>query len=642
MGSSQKFIARNRAPRVQIEYDVEVYGAEKTVQLPFVMGVMADLSGQPADPLAPVADRKFLEIDVDNFDARMKAMKPRVAFQVPNTLTGEGNLSVDITFESMDDFSPAAVARKVDSLNKLLQAREQLQNLVTYMDGKGGAEELIGKLMSDPALLGSLASSAPKPTDAPESNAQPDHTQTRRQPWPGDPKHASALAGVTMEGSDLASLLQKEFKPKSDDAKSAVEQAVQTLAQQALAQTRADRQATCTASIESMIAAIDKKLSEQVNQILHHEDFQKIESAWRGLHYMVNNTETDENLKIRVMDISKKDLHKQLKKFKGTAWDQSPMFKKVYEQEYGQFGGEPFGAIVGDYHFDQSPPDVELLGEMAKIAAAAHAPFITGASPHLMQMESWQELANPRDLTKIFLTPEYAGWRSLRVTEDSQYIGLAMPRVLSRVPYGNETEPGGRLQLRGGHRQRRPPQVLLGQLGVRDGDQHQPLLQVLRLGLSHPRHRVGRCGRKPAAAHLPERRRWRRPEVPDRDRDRGPAHGRAGEERLLCRSCTARTATSPPSSAPSRCTSQAEYDVPDASAIANLAARLPYLFAYVRQRALPEVHRARQDRLVRGTRRGQALAVDLDHATYTSTAIPAHSSESTKARKPLAARRSGR
>ena len=165
MSSSQKFIARNRAPRVQIEYDVEVYGAEKKVQLPFVMGVMADLSGKPADPLAPVADRKFLEVDVDNFDARMKAMKPRVAFQVPNALTGDGNMSVDITFENMDDFSPAAVARKVDSLNKLLQAREQLQNLVTYMDGKGGAEELIGRLMKDPALLGSLAASA-KPSDA--------------------------------------------------------------------------------------------------------------------------------------------------------------------------------------------------------------------------------------------------------------------------------------------------------------------------------------------------------------------------------------------------------------------------------------------------------------------------------------------
>jgi len=163
--SSQKFIARNRAPRVQIEYDLELYGAEKTINLPFVMGVMADLSGNPAEPLEAVADRKFLEIDVDNFDERMKAAKPRVAFQVPNTLTGEGNISVDLTFESMDDFSPAAVARKVDSLNKLLTARTELSNLLSYMDGKSGAEDLIAKALKDPALLQALTAEA-KPQDA--------------------------------------------------------------------------------------------------------------------------------------------------------------------------------------------------------------------------------------------------------------------------------------------------------------------------------------------------------------------------------------------------------------------------------------------------------------------------------------------
>ena len=165
--SSQKFIARNRAPRVQIEYDVELYGAEKKVQLPFVMGVLADLSGQPAEPLPPVADRKFLEIDVDNFDSRMKAMAPRVAFQVPNTLTGEGNLNVELTFERMEDFSPAAVARKVDALAKLLEARSQLSNLITYMDGKSGAESLVSKLLQDPALLESLA--AQKKSEPPTS-----------------------------------------------------------------------------------------------------------------------------------------------------------------------------------------------------------------------------------------------------------------------------------------------------------------------------------------------------------------------------------------------------------------------------------------------------------------------------------------
>ena len=244
----------------------------------------------------------------------------------------------------------------------------------------------------------------------------------------------------TLDAGDFTSLLTKEFRPQSDRAREAVESAVQTLAERALQDTAVVSE-DALKTIESLIAEIDNKLTQQVNAIIHHPDFQKLEGAWRGLHYLVNNTETDEMLKIRVMNISKKDVHKTLKKFKGTAWDQSPLFKRVYEEEYGQFGGEPYGCLIGDYYFDHSPPDVEMLGEMSKIAAASHTPFIAAADPHLMQMESWQELSNPRDLTKIFQTPEYAAWKSLRDADDSRYIGLAMPRFLSRQPYGARTNP---------------------------------------------------------------------------------------------------------------------------------------------------------------------------------------------------------
>ena len=250
----------------------------------------------------------------------------------------------------------------------------------------------------------------------------------------------AALETVQFEGGDFASLLNKEFKPQNDGAKSAVETAVLTLAQQALSNTKLIG-SDVVASIEAMIAQLDAKMSEQVNQIIHHGEFQQLESAWRGLHYLVNNTETDELLKIRVLNISKNEVGKTLKKFKGTAWDQSPLFKKIYEEEYGQFGGEPFGCLVGDYYFDHTPPDVEFLSEMAKVSAASHCPFIAASSPALMQMESWQELANPRDLTKIFTTPEYAAWRSLRESDDARYIGLAMPRFLARQPYGAKTNP---------------------------------------------------------------------------------------------------------------------------------------------------------------------------------------------------------
>ena len=254
------------------------------------------------------------------------------------------------------------------------------------------------------------------------------------------PEAQGQAAGETLEASEFESLLQKEFKPKSDQAKEAVEKAVQTLAAQALAETALISD-DAIKSIEAIIAQLDQKLTEQLNLIMHHADLQKLEGTWRGLHYLVNNTETDETLKIRVLNVPKKELGKTLKKFKGTLWDQSPIFKKLYEEEFGTPGGEPYGCLIGDYAFDHSAPDVEILSGMAQIASAAHAPFIAGSDPSLLNMESWQELSNPRDLNKIFSTPEYAPWRSLRDSDDSKYIGLAMPRFLSRVPYGAETEP---------------------------------------------------------------------------------------------------------------------------------------------------------------------------------------------------------
>jgi type VI secretion system protein ImpC len=253
-------------------------------------------------------------------------------------------------------------------------------------------------------------------------------------------REPGAAPAATAEGGEFAALLNKEFKPQTDRAREEVENAVRTLAQEALAGTAVTSH-DAVQSIQSIIAEIDRRLSAQVNEIIHNADFQELESAWRGLHYLVNNSETDTMLKIRVLNIAKKDLGKTLRRFKGANWDQSPIFKRLYEEEYGQLGGEPYGCLVGDYYFDQSPQDVELLGEMAKIGAAAHAPFLAAAAPSLFQMEGWQELSNPRDLQKIFSTPEYAAWRSLRESEDSRYLGLTLPRFLARRPYGAKSEP---------------------------------------------------------------------------------------------------------------------------------------------------------------------------------------------------------
>ncbi|MCP5201247.1 MAG: type VI secretion system contractile sheath large subunit [Gammaproteobacteria bacterium] len=250
-----------------------------------------------------------------------------------------------------------------------------------------------------------------------------------------------AQGEVAVESNDaFASLLQKEFKPRTDRAQEDVQRAVRTLAEVAL-ENVAIVSDDAISTVEAMIAELDRRLTEQVNKILHHPEFQQLESTWRGLHHLVNNTETDEMLKIKVFNVSKNDLQKTLRKYKGTNWDQSPVFKRIYEEEYGQLGGQPFGCLVGDYYFDHGPQDVDMLKSVSQIAAAAHAPFIAAAAPSVMQMDSWQELANPRDLTKIFETPEYAAWRSLRESEDSRYLALAMPRYLARLPYGARTDP---------------------------------------------------------------------------------------------------------------------------------------------------------------------------------------------------------
>jgi type VI secretion system protein ImpC len=437
----------------------------------------------------------------------------------------------------------------------------------------------------------------------------------------------------TLEASEFSTLLNKEFKPKSDRSKEAVEQAVQTLAAQVLSDSTLVSD-DVIASIEAIIAELDKKLTEQVNAIMHHEDFQRLEGAWRGLHYLVNNTETDEMLKIRVMNISKKELGKTLKKFKGTAWDQSPIFKRMYEEEYGQFGGEPYGCMIGDYYFDHSPQDVELLGEIAQVAAAAHAPFMAAASPTVMQMDSWQELSNPRDLTKIFQTPEYASWRSLRESEDSRYLGLAMPRYLARLPYGSKTEPVEEFDFE----------------EDTEGADHSKYTwansaYAMAVNINRSFKEYGWCSRirgvesGGAVEGLPTH------TFPTDDggvdmkcpteiaiSDRREAElAKNGFMPLIHKKNSDFAAFIGAQSLQK----PAEYDDPDATANANLAARFPYLFASCRfAHYLKCIVR---DKLGSFKERADMQTWLQDWILQYVDGDPAHSSEATKARKPLAA-----
>src|SRR5258708_7617975 len=244
----------------------------------------------------------------------------------------------------------------------------------------------------------------------------------------------------TRSPDEFAAVLKQSFKRRRDGGATEVENAVTTLVHQALADTTVIKDDVLE-NIEGMIARLDEKLAAQMNEVVHAREFQQIESAWRGLHYLCFNSETDSNLKMRVMNVSKNEIYRNLRLYPGARWDQSPLFKAVYEAEFGQLGGEPFGCMVGDYYFSHQPTDVQLLRDLSKVFGSAHAPFFAGADPTLLGMDAWTELSNPRDLSKVFDTPEYAAWKGLRDQDDSIYVGLCMPRVLSRLPYGAKSEP---------------------------------------------------------------------------------------------------------------------------------------------------------------------------------------------------------
>lgn len=442
-----------------------------------------------------------------------------------------------------------------------------------------------------------------------------------------------AAEGQVEEQDDFASLLDQEFRPKSQEVKSNVETAVATLAQQALSDTALVSE-DAVASISAIIAEIDKKLTSQVNAILHHEEFTKLEGAWRGLHHLVNNTETDESLKIRVFNVTKQELGKNLKKFKGVAWDQSPIFKKIYGAEYDVLGGEPYGCLVGDYHFDHSAPDVDMLSSMAQVAAAAHAPFITGASPTVAQFDTWDELSNPRDLTKVFSTPEYAAWNALRDSEDSRYLGLAMPRFLGRMPYGATTNPVEGFDF---------------EEETDSGNSNNYVwanaAYAMAVNINRSFKEYGWCSRirgvesGGTVENLPVH------TFPSADGGvdmKCPTEVSIGDRReaelakngfmpLLHRKNT-NTATFIGAQSLQR---PAEYDDPDATANANLAARMPYLFATCRF-----AHYLKcmvRDKVGSFKERGDMESYLQDWITQYVDGDPENSGERTKAEKPLAA-----
>ncbi|WP_221793898.1 type VI secretion system contractile sheath large subunit [Oceanobacter mangrovi] len=411
MESVQKKLSRIRSPRVHITYDVEIGGAMVKRELPLIVGILADLSGKPSEPLAPLKERDFVEIDRDNFDEVMEGFAPRLTMKVPDLLATEDNAetNIELQFHSIDDFSPLNLVKAIAKTNDLYQSRIHLRDFLAKLDGNDALDGLLTQLLADEALQSEVKGayegqedmSAITPTDfiqklLSEGGMVLDPSQ---QPY-----------SLTLIGQFSRDILADESGNVAGDA--------------------ANR-------MNDRISAIDNLLTRQINEVLHEASFQQLEATWRGLHYLVMNTETSTRLKLRVLNVSKADLLKDLQK--ASEFDQSALFKKVYEDEFGTYGGDPFSILIGDYEFGRHPEDIELLEKISGVAAAAHAPFIAAAYAKLFDLQDYYRLSQPRDLSKIFESAELIKWRSFRDSDDSRYVTLTLPKVLLRLPYGPET-----------------------------------------------------------------------------------------------------------------------------------------------------------------------------------------------------------
>ncbi|MFL6647564.1 MAG: type VI secretion system contractile sheath large subunit [Sulfurifustaceae bacterium] len=419
LGSVQEKLTRVRPPRVKIVYDVETGGAIEKRELPFIVGIFADLSGQPALELPPVKDRKLVEIDRDNFNAVMASAEPAIRLNdIPNVLPGgEGNLSGVLTFSNLDDFGPLEIVKRVPAMTALYQARCRIRDMHTKSETSDPLAQLLDKIMS-PGDEGKKLREELKTTFNPakpedwKKVGTPEFVKTMLTP-----EYMLSDASQRENVLDMIGQFTADIAAPTPDGTDKGAGKLMTL----------------------RLADIDAALAKQLNAIMHAPAFQRLEATWRGLFYLVSRSETGRMLRLRVMNISKQELLKDLQK--AVEFDQSTIFKLIYEAEYGTYGGDPYSLLLGDYEFGRHPEDIELLYKMAEIAAAAHAPFISAAYARLFDLDSFEKLTRPRDLSKIFESVELDGWRSFRASEDSRYVTLTLPRVLLRLPYGPDTVP---------------------------------------------------------------------------------------------------------------------------------------------------------------------------------------------------------
>ncbi|NDZ10122.1 type VI secretion system contractile sheath large subunit [Pseudomonas aeruginosa] len=442
--STQHKLDRVRPPRVQITYDVEIGNAIEKKELPLVVGILADLSGKPDTPPAKLVERRFVDIDRDNFNEILSSISPRATLQVDNTISGDDSkLNVELRFNHIEDFDPVNLVKQVVPLRRLFEARQRLRDLLTKLDGNDDLDQLLQDVVANTEGLQEIKAARPEAEAAPAGDSEPRPT-SRPDPLPGEaamPKSSAAEQSgesSTQTLSLLDEIIAKGRMAHDDSQQDYARDMLAEFATQVLDEGMAVDKDT-VAMINDRISQIDALISDQLNQIIHHPELQKLEASWRGLHQLVSNTETSARLKLRLLNVGKNELQNDLEK--AVEFDQSALFKKIYEEEYGTFGGHPFSLLIGDFTFGRHPQDIGLLEKLSNVAAAAHAPFIAAASPRLFDMNSFTELAVPRDLTKIFESLELIKWRAFRESEDSRYVSLVLPNFLLRLPYGPETRP---------------------------------------------------------------------------------------------------------------------------------------------------------------------------------------------------------
>jgi len=450
--STQHVLDRVRSPRVHITYDVEIGNAIIKKELPFVFGVMADLSGMIVDPLPPIKLRKFVEVDRDNLPEFMESINPRLAIQVKNMLDDDAEfLNAELFFKHMDDFSPLNIAKRIPKLAKIYDTRVRLNDISVKLEGNDPLQNKFCEIVSDSVLQALLKTQiesvlkANKQTvtanfETSPTNDAPDQNSIEEIQEPG--LSTDTNNDKSKESSDSREILKELFNEGKLARDPGAEIYACSLISEFLNQISIEKLATLKnpqAFIAKCIMKIDELLSAQINEILHDPKFRELEGTWRAIHYLVMNTETSTQLKIRILNVTKKDLSDDLEHT--IEFDQSQLFKKVYEEEYGTFGGHPYSCLIGGYEFTRHPQDIELLTKISNVAAAAHAPFIAAAHPKLFDMDSFAQLCDVRDLAKIFESTEMVKWKSFRNSEDSRYVALALPHVLMRLPYGPDTLP---------------------------------------------------------------------------------------------------------------------------------------------------------------------------------------------------------